>query len=379
MLEQIWTNILGLMAQVVTPDWGKIISFLPIVFLILVVVVLMRTFRALVTAPPARRGVRRAGPRTPAGIQVGSGQRVVGVHLPGPSFAPPFAAVGLFLILLGLVFGGVILILGVLALVLTLLYWLGEGLRLYDRDIGRTAPAIPAVVREGPPPGVHMPGPSWRPFLGALGMFALLLGLVFGGWLIAVGVVIFIVTLLGWLTDAVREYRKTVEADRTGHLENYPAPNTPSRLLAVLIVLLIGGAVLQSGVFATGSASGGTGASGAPPAPAAGGPAASGGASGGPPASGATGDVHITAQGVAFLEKTFSAPAAKPFTIAFDNQDPGTPHDVALKDGSGAIAWKGDVFNGVASRTYDVPALPAGTYTFLCIVHPTMTGTATLK
>jgi plastocyanin len=29
--------------------------------------------------------------------------------------------------------------------------------------------------------------------------------------------------------------------------------------------------------------------------------------------------------------------------------------------------------------TYDVPALPAGTYTFICIVHPNMTGTLTVK
>ena len=42
--------------------------------------------------------------------------------------------------MLGLVFGGVTLVLGAIALVLTLLYWLAEGLRLYDRDIGPTSP-----------------------------------------------------------------------------------------------------------------------------------------------------------------------------------------------------------------------------------------------
>ena len=73
-------------------------------------------------------------------------------------------------------------------------------------------------------------------------------------------------------------------------------------------------------------------------------------------------------------------PAGKPFTIAFDNEDDGTPHNIEIKDASGASAFKGEVFNGVATKVYDVPPLPAGSYTFLCIVHPTtMTGTATIQ
>jgi len=89
--------------------------------------------------------------------------------------------------------------------------------------------------------------------------------------------------------------------------------------------------------------------------------------------------VKITAQGIAFLEKTITAPAGKPFTIEFVNQDVGTPHDVAFNDGSGTTVWKGEVFNGVATKAYQVPALPAGTYTFVCVVHQNMTGTATLQ
>ncbi len=377
MLERLWTSILDVMAQLVTPDWGRIIGLLPVVILILSVVILARIFLRLMTAPQARRGKQRIPSKAPSGI-----------HLPGPSWAPVFGAVGMFLLLLGLVFGGVSVILGAIALVLTLLYWLGEGLRLYDRDIGPTKPEVPAVVHEGPPPGVHMPGPSWRPFLGAFGMLSLLLGLVFGGWLLAVGVIVLISTLIGWLTDAVNEYRKRVEADTTGHLENPPTQKTPARQLAFLMILLVGAAVLQSGVFAGGSANGGTGgagASGAPApgaasgAPASGAPASGAPGPGGPAASGAAADVQLEAKNIAFVEKTFTAPAAKPFTIAFANGDAGTAHDVALKDASGADVWKGDVFPGVATRVYQVPALPAGTYTFLCIVHPTMTGTATLQ
>ena len=37
------------------------------------------------------------------------------------------------------------------------------------------------------------------------------------------------------------------------------------------------------------------------------------------------------------------------------------------------------IFNGVETRTYDVPALDAGAYAFVCTVHPTMIGTLTAQ
>ena len=113
-----------------------------------------------------------------------------------------------------------------------------------------------------------MPGPSFRPFLGALGTAVLMLGLVFGGWVLAAGVITLILTLVGWLIDAVKEYRKTVEADTTGHLENIPAPRTPKVLLWVIGILLIGGVVLQAGWLPPSDASGAEGSptpSGEPP------------------------------------------------------------------------------------------------------------------
>jgi len=373
MLERIWTSILEALSQVVTPDWGVLVSLIPVAIAVLVVVVLARLFLMLARAPKPGRGKGYVMRKTPAGI-----------HMPGPSFAPVFAGVGLFLVMLGLVFGGVILLLGVFALVLTLLYWLREGLRLYDRDIGPTSPDLQAAEHDGPPPGVHMPGPSWRPFVGAVGLFALFLGLVFGGWLLAVGVIALISTLVGWLTDAVLDYRRVVEAESTGHIENGPAPATPRRLLSVLIVLIVGAAVLQSGVFATGEAAGAGGptASGSPgpAAPPASGPPASGPpGSGEPPAGPVTADVTVHAKGIAYVETTFTAPAGKPFTLAFVNEDQGTPHNVELKDSSGGVAYKGEIFNGVATKVYDVPALPAGTYPYVCSIHSNMTGTATLQ
>ncbi len=381
MLEQIWNGFLDLTSQFVIPDWGRLVALaLPVGTTVLVVLLMARTVMQVATVPPARRGKRRIAPATPAGV-----------HMPGPSFAPIFAAVGVFLLFLGLVFGGIALVLGSVALVLTLLYWLVEGLRIYDHDVAPTATVLPAAVHDGPPQGVHVPGPSWRPIVGALGTALLFIGLVFGEWLLAVGVIALVLGLIGWLPDARKEYVKTVEADQTGHLENIPAPRVPSRQFTFLAMLVIGAVVIQSGILANKSANGETprgSASAAASAPAASGvPAASGGGtagSGGPTGSAAPGggqaaDVTIEAKGIAFTQTSWTGPAAKPFTIAFSNQDPGTPHNVEIKDSTGAVVFKGDIFSGVDTKIYQVPALPAGDYTFSCVVHPNMTGTATLQ
>ena len=73
--------------------------------------------------------------------------------------------------------------------------------------------------------------------------------------------------------------------------------------------------------------------------------------------------------------------AGAPFRIDFDNQDAAVPHNVAIHLGSptGTEVFKGAIFPGVATQTYDVQALDAGTYGFVCTVHPTMTGTLTVQ
>jgi plastocyanin len=133
------------------------------------------------------------------------------------------------------------------------------------------------------------------------------------------------------------------------------------------------------------SAAPGAGASGAPGAAASGAPSAapSGSPAASPAASGgATGTVlEITAAGIAFDKADLTAPAGVAFQIKFTNNDAGIPHNVAIhKDSpSGEVVWQGEIFNGTDTRTYDVPALPAGTYGFTCTVHPNMTGTLTVK
>jgi plastocyanin len=97
-------------------------------------------------------------------------------------------------------------------------------------------------------------------------------------------------------------------------------------------------------------------------------------------ASGATGSViNLKAQNLAFDPKALTAPAGAAFQIAFDNQDNATLHDVVIKDAGGKEVFKGDLVTGVAQKTYNVPALQAGSYTFVCTVHPTMTGTLEAK
>ena len=107
--------------------------------------------------------------------------------------------------------------------------------------------------------------------------------------------------------------------------------------------------------------------------------AASAGASAG--ASGSLDVVQISALGVKYEQTSVTAPADTPFQVSFDNKDAGVPHNVSLHlgDVNGAELFKGEVFPGVATRVYDVPKLDAGSYAFVCTVHPTMIGTLTVE
>jgi plastocyanin len=79
--------------------------------------------------------------------------------------------------------------------------------------------------------------------------------------------------------------------------------------------------------------------------------------------------------------KTVTVEAGLPIDLEFDNQDPGTGHNVQIFDGpddTAASLFDGDVITGPAKTTYAVSALPDGEYFFHCKIHPTtMTGTIT--
>jgi plastocyanin len=105
------------------------------------------------------------------------------------------------------------------------------------------------------------------------------------------------------------------------------------------------------------------------------------------PVSGATTTLEVTAESLAFTPTTLVGPAGVPFTITLRNRDDGIPHNVAIRAGlpvhdappDGRDLFAGETVTGQATVTYQVPALPAGTYTFYCTVHPNMIGTLTLQ
>jgi plastocyanin len=359
--------LLDFLTPIIVPDWGSLVGLIPIGLLLLVLLWLALTLRAFASAGPTRRAPARIQPVAPATV-----------HMPGGSAAPVLVAVGAFSVLAGLIIGGFAVLVGVLILIATLLLWGREAVRDYDHI--EPTRALPAVVHEGPPPGVHMPGPSIRPLLGALGTGVLLGGIVIGGWVLVVAVIFLIWTLLGWLVDFKAEYGKVEEADRTGHLENIPARGWPMSALRLFIVAFIVVGVAQTGFL---SSLGGGGA-----ATASGGPAASGGTAGGPAGSGAPGgggqggDLSVVAKDVAFDTHDLSIGGGKSFTIDFKNQDPpGVPHNIQIRDASGTVVQDQETVDGGNEVVYTYNALQPGTYTFICKVHPipTMTGTLTVK
>ncbi|MGH2555152.1 MAG: cupredoxin domain-containing protein [Actinomycetota bacterium] len=86
--------------------------------------------------------------------------------------------------------------------------------------------------------------------------------------------------------------------------------------------------------------------------------------------------VEETARGIAFGKTCLAAPADLEFTIRFDNQDSGTPHNIHIfaadptSDPNARSLFEGELVTGPMTTTYRVSALPAGRYFFRCDVHP---------
>ncbi len=336
--------------------------------------------------------------------------------MPGPSLAPFLAAGGAFALVLSTLFikitpgatSGTSTIAwsrsGVVALAIGLAFDGRRAPLLGPRGqpgVRRLEPptALPAVAAAGPPEGVHVPGPSFRPLLAAMASARCCSASCSTPRSSPAGILMIVIGLLGWLNDARKEYRQVERADVTGHLENIPAPRFPTGTLIVFAVLFVGSRAGRGrGVPAAQRHVGGAPVERTSPCaalrrgrPGPGrvgrGPRAPAGSACGEPGllggggGGAAVVLKIAASGVAYDTTSLEAPANTPFQIVFTNNDAGIPHNVSIHrdQPDGAEVWKGEIFSGVDSRTYDVPALPAGTYGFVCTVHPNMTGTLTVK
>jgi plastocyanin len=85
--------------------------------------------------------------------------------------------------------------------------------------------------------------------------------------------------------------------------------------------------------------------------------------------------IVVVAKDIAFQPTEVAAPADQAFTLVLDNQE-DVPHNIAIKDSTGAIVFKGEIIT-MGQEVNAIPALAAGSYPFLCEVHPNMTGTIT--
>ncbi len=83
--------------------------------------------------------------------------------------------------------------------------------------------------------------------------------------------------------------------------------------------------------------------------------------------------LQISAENTSFDTNCLAVPAGEAFEIVFENRDTDD-HDVAIYPDEGDPLFQGEIFAGVETKTYDVPAIEAGTYRFQCDVHTEMNG-----
>ncbi len=87
--------------------------------------------------------------------------------------------------------------------------------------------------------------------------------------------------------------------------------------------------------------------------------------------------VTVIARGVQFVSSSIST-AAGQLTVTLDNQDVRVPHDVAFSAPGGGEVAATSVIAGPGSGSTTFTAWP-GTYSFVCTLHPNMTGTLTVQ
>lgn len=366
----IWTQILNLTSQLVTPVWNDLLIYLPLVFIVLV----LMTFVLLVWMWSRNASLNRG--RVPRPVAAAAPE---GVHMPGPSPWPLIVPIGLMLVFFSLAvgFGGgvivpALIVAGVGVAILGAVGWYRDAGREWRRvDAGGhatlhagTATAIALPLPSGPPPGVHLPGPSPWPFFAPLGLMFVFAGLVFGPFLLIGGAIMAMIAAVGWYLDAGREYRQVEEGHAPEPATRDPEKAFPKRLVPVYLGIA-GITVLLTLTpwfisFLPGTVEqGGGGAAEVPTST---------------PLLSASAATH-------FDQDHLTVVANQPIKLTFENQQAGVPHDVAIYDSPAHSKelFQGEIVTGVTTVVYDVKPLPPGTYFYTCIVHPPMTGTLVSK
>jgi plastocyanin len=377
--DDAWQAFLEWLTPLVSPSWNDLIPVLPLAFVaLLVAVVAFLAWRWLATAEMNRpRLARRRAVSTPP----------PGIHLPGPSYWPFVVPVGAALVLFALVIRPTneageatapvnvrLLLLGLIVSGVAVAGWLRDAMGEWrttaagahaaadGHHAAGPAAMLPATIETYPearptPPGVHLPGPSPWPFLAPIGMAFVFFGLVFHPAIVVGGVLMSIIAAVGWLLDAGHEYR-AVETGGHAAAARRPFPALVA-VFGILAALSVAAAAVP-GVVAFVNAS----------------PSPSAGASVGP----VSDRVQLVAKGNQFDQRQITVPAGKNVTIVFDNQD-SVPHNVAIYDSPQRTKelFQGELQQTAGQITYQVPAQPAGSYYFLCVVHPTMNGTYTAQ
>jgi plastocyanin len=91
-----------------------------------------------------------------------------------------------------------------------------------------------------------------------------------------------------------------------------------------------------------------------------------------------SGPVSLSAVNLAFNKSTIEIAANTPTTVNFRNADT-QPHNFHILSGP-AAAGSPEIAQPGQSATYQIPAMPAGSYQYHCDLHPSqMTGTLTVK
>ncbi len=84
--------------------------------------------------------------------------------------------------------------------------------------------------------------------------------------------------------------------------------------------------------------------------------------------------LEVTARNIRFNADCLAAPGGRAFRVVFHNRDEGVTHNVAIYPQEGDPVFRGEIFDGLKTRTYQVEALEAGRYRFQCDIHPDMNG-----